>query len=152
MVIKILPHSSYGKTGICLLSINLGFMTAWLVEFRGRALCSFSYPGLKNIGVCFLSLGMLTLEIQTPCCKEVQAAHEETHMRGTEDPDAYPGLTFQLIGSTSLPVNKGQWLSYHRSESTSPQSSWPHFIRWVVPAEPWQNFRFIIKMNYCCLK
>lgn len=52
---------------------------------------------------------------------EAQAAHEETHMRGTEDPNAYPGLTFQLIGNTSLPVNKGQWLSYHRSESTSPQ-------------------------------
>lgn len=51
-------------------------------------MCSFLYSGLKNTGFCFLTLGMLTLEIQAPGCKEAQAAHEETLMRGTEDPDA----------------------------------------------------------------
>lgn len=81
---KILSHSSYGKTGIWLLSINLGFMSTWLVEFRGRAPCSFLYPGLKDAGICFLSLGMLTLRNKHHAIsyKEAQAAHEETHMRG----------------------------------------------------------------------
>lgn len=58
---------------------------------RSHSTC-FHTQALKLLGFHFLSLGMLTLEIQPPCCKEAQAAHDKTHVRGTEDPRTWFGL------------------------------------------------------------
>lgn len=112
----------------------------------------FHTQALKLLGFHFLSLGMLTLEIQPPCCKEAQAAHDKTHVRGTEDPRTWFGLNSRRISSTNLPAT---CMHYRGNGSTSPQSrcsSWSHFSRRVVPVEPPKNGRFMIKRNYCCFK